>query len=130
MLWRHRLPGISQSGPKMRKSRVLSEIANKHLTSAEQRRLAKILMIQMRFPYLYYALVQDLNLIETLTGIITAPKQEREAIAGASSLTVNDLLKDGELATFLDMTRQITCSGEEIEPWVLLTKGHPVITTN
>ena len=109
---------------------VLSEIANRHLTLAEQRRLAKILMIQMRFPHLYYALVQDLNLIDTLTGIITAPKQERETIVGTSPLTVRVLLEDGELVAFLDMTRQITCTGEEIEPWVLLTKGHSVVTRN
>ena len=95
----------------------------------DQRHLAKILMIQMRFPHLYYALVQDLSLIETLTGIITAPRQDRNTIIQTSSPTVKNLLEDRELVTFLDMTRQIPCTREKIEPWVLVTKGHPVVTT-
>jgi KAP family P-loop domain len=107
---------------------VLSEITSHDLTADEKRHLAKILMIQMRFPHLYYALVQDLSLIETLTRVITAPRQDRNAITQRSSPTVNNLLEDRELVTFLDITRQIPCTREKIESWVLLTKGHPVVT--
>ena len=58
---------------------VLWQIAGE-LSREERQHLAKILLLQMRFPKLYYALAQDLDLISKLTQITGARSEEREDV--------------------------------------------------
>jgi len=101
---------------------VLSEISGQ-LSPEEQQHLAKILLIQIRFPKLYYALEQDLNLIDILAGIASMGMNKRDNVIALSSKIVKELCDDMELMTFLDKTKEIPCKQEKIERWVLLTKG-------
>lgn len=104
---------------------VLSEIAGV-LSLEELRYLAKILLIQIRFPKLYYALIHNMELIVTLTNIAGMPSSQRDDVILASSRIVKELFEDPELIAFLDETRDIECESANIKRWVLLTKGRPM----
>ena len=95
------------------------------LSEEEQRNLAKILLIQMRFPKLYYALVEDFGLIANLTAIFQKDASERDS-AFALNSTFREFYEDKEVRTFIIKTSQIPCEREQIMKWVLLTKGQPI----
>ena len=101
---------------------VLSKISG-GLTIEQQRPLAKVLLIQMRFPSLYYALVEDLGLVVRMTEMLARSPQEREQFISNSSEPIKLLFADADLIAFLDTTRAISLEAEEIEPWIMLTRG-------
>ncbi|HAC62850.1 MAG TPA: hypothetical protein DCF68_04765 [Cyanothece sp. UBA12306] len=115
---------------------VLCEIANysrqSELNIDEKRNLAKILLIQMRFPELYYALVEDLTLVAELTRISQLDSSDRDhAISAKPNVEFfKKFYYDREIKTFLVKTRAILCPKEQIEQWVRLTKGQPVTVEN
>jgi len=101
---------------------VLTEIAGV-LIDEQRRILAKVLFIQMRFPALYYALVEDLGLAARLTNAWSRPPRERDDFINASPAPIKVFFADTELMSFLEKTRDIPCEAEKIEPCVMLTKG-------
>ena len=107
---------------------VLSEIAG-GLTAEQRRILAKVLFIQMRFPALYYALVEDLSLAARLTNAWSRPPRERDDFINASPAPVKLFFADTELMSFLEKTRDSPCEAEKIEACVMLTKGQTTLGT-
>jgi hypothetical protein len=107
---------------------VLTEIAG-GLTPEQMRILAKVLFIQMRFPALYYALVEDLGLAARLTNAWSRPPRERDDFINASPAPIKLFFADTELMSFLEKTRDIPCEAEKIEPCVMLTKGQATLGT-
>lgn len=112
---------------------VLSAIANYSsnkaevtLSEDEQRNLAKILLIQMRFPELYYALVEDFGLIADLTTICQKDASDRDSALALKSSIYRKFYEDKEVRSFIIKTSQIPCKQEQIMKWVLLTKGQPI----
>jgi len=101
---------------------ILSAIAGE-LSIAQRRQLAKILLIQMRFPMLYYALSQDHNLLERMMNTLKERGPARREIIEASPQAVKDLYGDSTLLDFLSRTRDISSDGDQIARWVMLTKG-------
>ena len=103
---------------------VLTEIAG-GLTDEQRRILAKVLFIQMRFPALYYALVEDLGVAARLTNAWSRSRHVSETIYQCVvPLLFKLFFADSELMSFLrEKTRDIPCEAEKIEPCVMLTKG-------
>jgi predicted KAP-like P-loop ATPase len=92
-------------------------------TIGQIRLLAKVLLIQMRFPTLYDALVEDLNLVDRLTRVLRLPPPEREPAIKESFEPDKTFLNDIDLRRFLEETADIRCEARRIEPYVKLTKG-------
>ncbi len=107
---------------------MLTEIAG-NLTIEQRQLLAKVLLIQMRFPALYYALVKDLSLVATLTDTLALPLHEREKIINNSPEHVKAFFADTDLRSFLEKTRAIPCEAERIGPYVMLIKGQTTVGT-
>lgn len=107
---------------------VLTEVAG-GLTPEQRRLLAKVLFIQMRFPALYYALVEDLGLAVRLTNAWSRPPRERDNFINASPDPIKLFFADTELMSFLEKTRDIPCEADQIEACVMLTKGQTTIGT-
>jgi KAP family P-loop domain len=107
---------------------VLTEIAS-DLTLEQRRLLAKVLFFQMRFPVLYYALVEDWGLVDRLIRGWSLPPRDRDNFINSSSDAAKLFFADTELMRFLEETRDITCEAEKIEPLVMLTKGQTFIET-
>ncbi len=111
---------------------VLSAIAThskngleRNLSKEQRQHLAKILLIQMRFPKLYYALVENQKIVIDLVDAIREyTTEDRDRILKKSEI-LEELYKDVELRKFLEKTRSITCEPHQIEPWIILTKGQP-----
>lgn len=95
------------------------------LSEEEQRNLAKILLIQMRFPQLYYALVDDFGLIANLTAICQQDAGDRDSALSVKP-SYKEFYDDKEVRNFIVKTSQIRCEKEQIMKWVLLTKGQPI----
>ncbi|MEG4209976.1 P-loop NTPase fold protein [Microcoleus sp. S13_B4] len=111
---------------------VLSAIANypdavNTLSQGKRHNLAKILLIQMRFPKLYYALVDELEIVADLTHICQLDASERDSALALKSITFRGFYEDKEIKAFLIKTSQIPCLPSSIKEWVLLTKGQPII---
>ncbi len=96
------------------------------LSEEEQRNLAKILLIQMRFPKLYYALVEDFGLIADLTAICQKDASDRDSALALKPNIYKQFYEDKEVRNFIVKTSQIPCQQEQIMRWVLLTKGQPI----
>jgi hypothetical protein len=107
---------------------VLSDIAGA-MTPEQRRLLAKVLFIQMRFPVLYYALVEDLGLAARLTNAWSRPPRERDDFINASPASIKLFFADTELMSFLEKTRDIPCEADQIEACVMLTKGQTTLGT-
>jgi Cdc6-like AAA superfamily ATPase len=110
---------------------VLVEIAKRelpegsYLSSLDRKHLAKILLIQMRFPILYYGLLENLNLVSDFIDTTQKTSEERDSIL-AKSLMLKRMYEDVELRRFLEKTRSISCHSQEISKWVFLTKGQAI----
>lgn len=103
---------------------VLSEIAGGKLNENERHHLAKILLIQIHFPTLYYAVLQNLEIIKKLQNIIgkkTKLERDNQLDSPDTPPVVKELYKDEELIEFLKETLEISCDKKDIERWVLLT---------
>jgi ABC-type oligopeptide transport system ATPase subunit len=107
---------------------VLTEIAGA-LTREQRRLLAKVLFIQMRFPTLHNALVEDLELAARLTDVWSRPQNERDKFINDSAAPIKLFYADTELMSFLEKTRDIPCDAEKIEACVMLTKGQTAVGT-
>ena len=88
--------------------------------------LSKVLLIQMRFPALYYELLRDEDIAQSLSDILALKKLEQEAEVERRSDVVKSLYADQSLRQFLDRTRNIPCSAAVIKPWIQLTHGNPL----
>lgn len=102
---------------------VLSEI-NQVRELEDLRTLAKVLLVQISFPELYNALLQDLNIMNFLTQVLleSDSKQREEKLAFGSTIA-RDLFNNPPLRAFLEKTKAIRCDENSIAPWVLLTQG-------
>jgi hypothetical protein len=108
---------------------VVAQIAGQPGGDA-QLQLAKVLMIQMRFPKLFRLLVDDPGLAQRLTEALEKGPTERDRSREAASDAVKALYDDGELTRFLSNTREIPMPEDEIRPWVLLTNAQVAATTS
>lgn len=102
---------------------ILKKISGE-LGEDEHCRLAKILMIQMRFPSFYDALSKDLDLITYFSDVLQMTSQERERIIN-SNKSLDSFYQDAQLRNFLDKTRNVSCLRDQIVRWILLTKETP-----
>lgn len=100
---------------------VLSEIAGS-ISSKEQQVLAKILLIQMRFPNLYHALTRNLGLVSQISQFRKESPSNRKELM-ATSPVIQELWDDKDLLSFLEKTADVDCEEAEIDRWILLTKG-------
>lgn len=107
---------------------VLTEITG-DLPLEQKRLLAKVLLMQMRFPALYYALVEDWGLVDRLTRGWSLPPRERDNFINASSDSTKLFFAGTELMRFLEETREIPSEAKEIGPCVILTKGQTTLGT-
>lgn len=89
-----------------------------------QLRLAKVLMLQMRFPKLFHQLPDDLNLAQWLTESLMAERDDRERRRDGSPERVREFFDDADLTRFLLKTSEITMKPDEIRRWVILTNVH------
>jgi hypothetical protein len=89
-----------------------------------QLRLAKVLMLQMRFHKLFHQLPDDLGLAQWLTESLMAERDDRERRRDGSSEQVRELFDDADLTRFLMKTSEITMKPDEIRRWVILTNVH------
>lgn len=93
------------------------------LTIEQWRLAAKIALIKMRFPQYYYALIEDPDLIATMTDTLTRQPNERKQTIESSQPHIRALYDDRDLRTFLERTSEIHCPAEQVKEWVELTKG-------
>jgi KAP family P-loop domain len=99
---------------------VVSQIAGRPQKEGHMQ-LAKVLMIQMRFPKLFRLLVDDPGLAQRLTDVLEAGPQERDRAREIAGEDINALYDDAELTRFLAGTRHIPLPERDIRPWVQLT---------
>ncbi len=88
--------------------------------------LSKILLIQMRFPTLYYELLRNEDIAQKITDILALGALAQKAEVEQSTDTIKALYADQSLRKFLDRTRNIPCSAGDINPWIQLTHGTPL----
>ena len=102
---------------------VLSKV-NEVQDTEKIKTLAKVLMVQICFPELYNALLQDLNIMNFLTQVLleSDSRQRQEKLAFGSQ-TAKDLYENQGLKNFLEKTKAIRCDEGAISQWVLLTQG-------
>jgi KAP family P-loop domain len=94
------------------------------LPHAHQQLLAKVLLIQMRFPEIYAELTEDLGLAERLTHTLKEPPGKQRSVAAEVGEPFSTFLTDRDLTRFLRATSQVAVDEDSIRPWVLLTQGH------
>lgn len=92
-----------------------------NISEEDKRHLAKILLIQMRFPEFYYALMKDLTLITKYVYNLSLDS-DTKAMALREDKIFNKFYHDLELRRFLEKTKSISCEAEKIEQWIILTK--------
>jgi energy-coupling factor transporter ATP-binding protein EcfA2 len=85
--------------------------------------LSKVLLIQMRFPDLYQALLKNNDTAELLSTILTKNPMQQEAEVSQGSDIIKSLYADQGLRLFLSKTKTISCSADAITPWIQLTNG-------
>jgi energy-coupling factor transporter ATP-binding protein EcfA2 len=88
--------------------------------------LSKILLIQMRFPDLYYELLRDEDVAYRLSKILSLKPLEQEAQVAQGSEVLRRLYQDQILGRFLVKTQEIPCTASDIRPWVELTHGNAI----
>lgn len=93
------------------------------LDDFKQQHLAKILLIQMRFPKFYYALVENQKLVGDIVEASKASTEDDRNRILDRAKELRDFYKDVELKRFLEKTQDIPCHYRDIHPWIILTKG-------
>jgi KAP family P-loop domain len=88
---------------------MASRIEPDELSLEQKLSLAKVLLIQMRFPHFYRALLEDPSLVTRLSG--AEPVAWKEA-------GVERLHDDAGLLRFLDETKEIAAEAEDVRRWV------------
>jgi len=88
-----------------------------------KRKLAKILLIQMRYPVLYFELLKDASTLAKLTNTQNLIEIQRNDVLQKSSKSFRDLFEDAELLRFLKSTENVDLTDGEVEEWLEVTKG-------
>jgi KAP family P-loop domain len=99
---------------------VLAQIAGE-LPLDDQRRLAKVLMLQMRFPDVFNMLAEQPNLAEEMTVALNegpAAVSRQKELGGAGTSALYD---DTDLRRFLMVTSEIRTEEAQIDRWIRLT---------
>ena len=97
------------------------------LTPEEKRSLAKVLLIQMSFPELYYELFRDMDLIAYLTDLANSYPETKGKIERLSNHQ-KELYSDIALVSFLQNTSEIRCEKKDIRDWLLFTKEQSLVS--
>src|SRR5712671_5938853 len=87
---------------------------------------ALVALIQMRFPALYFEMLRDQDIAQSLSDILQLNKLQQEADVGRKSDVIKGLYADQDLRQFLNRTRNIPCDAAAIKPWIQLTQGNPL----
>jgi hypothetical protein len=106
---------------------VLSTIAGP-LNERDRLELAKVLLIQMRFPRLYYALADDPGLLDHMAEVVSSKTVNVKSQLEREPPEVRALLEDGDVVAFLRKTQQITAAPDRIARWVSLTRGKEALS--
>lgn len=102
---------------------VLAHIGG-DLAEADQLRLGKVLMIQLRFPQLFRRLARDLTLAQSLSDAVISGPVALAARTRDAPPAERELLENADLVRFLQETSAISVKDSEIRRWVLLTSAH------
>jgi len=95
---------------------------------ADQRRLAKVLVIQWRFPQLFKRLVDDMSLVERMTdAFMDNTEQELASKAAKLEPGIKQLYDDQALRRFLEETHEISMEKRNIERWIYLTSSQSLL---
>jgi len=85
--------------------------------------LAKILLIQMRYPDLYFELLKEPGTLSKLTKMPTLTELQRKEALEKANESFAALYANSDLRRFLRNTREVASSDQEVEQWLEVTKG-------
>jgi predicted KAP-like P-loop ATPase len=102
------------------------ETLNGKLDLASKRKLAKILLIQMRFPDLYFELLKDPGTLAKLVTTQNLAEIKRKEELEKADKSFVALYSNTDLWRFLKSTKDIGLTDREVERWLEVTKGTAV----
>jgi hypothetical protein len=85
--------------------------------------LSKVLILQMRFPTLFYAMLKDPDIAARLTDIARMNGLQQQGALVSAGQLLNALHADEALMQFLRRTADIPCGADDVEPCIRLAAG-------
>jgi hypothetical protein len=98
---------------------ILKELSGAEILS-EQKLLAKVIMLQLRFPAFYESLVENPGYLNSLGSITKMLPQDRQHYL-ADDPELNEFYEDRDLCRFVSNTLQIGCTDDELVDYLRLT---------
>jgi hypothetical protein len=93
------------------------------LSTADKRQLAKILLIQMRYPDLYFELLKAAGTLDKIGKIQELTAIEEKKALQAADASFAALYANVDLRRFLMKTVAIQLSEKDVARWLDVTKG-------
>jgi hypothetical protein len=100
----------------------IAELAGTRLSPDEARRLALVLLLQMRAPEVYAELVRNSELLRDYRAACDMTTQRRDDELGRRP-DLRAIFEDAALRGFLDQAKEVDVGPGALERWVLLARG-------
>jgi len=98
---------------------ILKEISDPRVPDKE-RLLAKVIMLQLRFPTFYESLVENPSYLNSLNSVIQMDSPKRQSYLTNDS-ELNEFFSNRDLRQFISNTLQIACTDSELVKYLRLT---------